>query len=106
MKDFDDIKFHGTTIKRDGRYLCKQGGWEGMHLIHVAQFRDKWLWALFEHDNANPASIKCEEFLNLLRNYNILKRDLVAIGMMRIIRWLADIMAIYQQHTFRRGVSR
>jgi len=32
----------------------------------------------FEHGNENPGYIKCEEFLNQLRNYNILKRDLVA----------------------------
>jgi hypothetical protein len=57
--------------------------------------KDEWWWALFEHDNANPASIKCEKFLNQLRNYNILKRDLVAICIKRILRWLADINVIY-----------
>jgi hypothetical protein len=70
------------------------------------QFRDKRWWALFEHDNANPASIKFEKFLKQLRNYNILKGDLVAIYMKKILRWLADIMAIYQLHTFRREISR
>jgi hypothetical protein len=75
-------------------------------LIHLVQFRDKWWWAFFEHGNANPASIKCEEFLNQLRNYNILKRDLVAIGIKRILRWLADIIVIYQLQTFLRGISR
>lgn len=75
-------------------------------MIQLAQFKDRWWWgALFGHGNANPGCIKCEEFLNQLRNYNILKRDIVDICIKMILIRLSDLMFIYQLHSFSRGIS-
>jgi hypothetical protein len=74
-------------------------------LIHLAQFRDKW-WGISGEGNEPSGSIKCEEFLDWLKNYNRLKRDLVVICTTRILRWSVDITMIHQLHRLHRGIRR
>lgn len=49
-------------------------GWESVDLIGLAQERDRGGGGPCEDDNEVSGSMRCRDFLDLLRNYLLLKR--------------------------------
>ena len=63
------------NIKTD----IQEVGWDGMDRIDVAQDRNK-MAGTYECGNEPSGSIKCGEFLDQLRNGQLLKKDSAAWG--------------------------